>query len=340
MNFRTSIIPGLTIVSVLATSFLSPGGQAAGLISSAGIETCTGLCFGGLFSGLKIGQITQQGLTGVANGQNIQFKVGPNGEIFFSSKNHNSVTGLENLPKRPETIEIALVDGVRATSEFTELEPGSGILIGARHSLQGQPKGTLANALQTNQKFSGLSYRIIGFKKGNAVVDALLLVPSVSEVSTDALAANVQAYLKNDFLSARVQVRDEFFSYQIANQTGSSFRQDSTGPVFKVSLNQDQLLLPALGENYTAPGSSGAIVFTRSQGSSSITDWKATGIVSCGVGPRGINREHLSFEAIRVLTLEALRSAQPYEVSEDTLSAESEITDPGCLPLDGRGGGG
>ena len=296
------------------------------------------------FGHTTLGVSQTQGALGTSEFQNIHFFRNKNGEVTFSIEAMPSIAAKpkgetsESTPARPETLELGLSENQRANSEFSELVPGSGLFLGSRHSLQGVSKNTFEKAIAANPKFAGRDFKVIGFRRGHQILDVLALVLFENSESREYVIPNLKAFLENDNLKIRVQSQDEFYSYQLDSQKTESFKQNSRGPIFQVSLNQSHFILPATAENYTSPGSSGALVFARSK--SPNPDWRVAGIVECGLNPHTDESQQTRFQAIRVLTLDALRHSEAYEVDVGSLTQEPQIKDPLCIPLEGRGGGG
>jgi hypothetical protein len=318
-------------------------------------QTTFGLSIGGGGCGPSVAVGVVKSLdVRVPPGQSFTFSENEEGLTFSVGPQSSLSEGLRELRprnERPHSIPIS-VDQTRKTySEFTEVEPGNGVFLGARHSLQDIQFGGLSLALAKDPKLAGSNFRIFGFRNetqdNNTVdLDALILVQNRETELADNIIAEIRTLLGSDKFTLNLQPRDLFYAYQMSRDNSAEERivQDSLGPISSLTESGNVAFLPIGGENYTAPGSSGSIIFVRPSSNASQNQrqipWMIGGLVSCGVVANNANPSEMRFSKIEVITVKALKNSQIYEVFETDLRTEKRSKNPRCVPLDGRGAGG
>ncbi|MCM2276490.1 MAG: hypothetical protein NDJ89_00245 [Oligoflexia bacterium] len=246
-------------------------------------------------------------------------------------------------PTRPA--QVAILADNRLIGGMTELLPGTGIYLTARHILQNNSPDELRRSFRD----SGLElndYRFYQFLK-QGKLDAILAVPAGKEGQILELAAPEPGCAEADqaapsfrlrrlpTLDNSVELNDSYFSYQYGTSGKDPTVQLSEGRISMLSL--DRLLLPlkASGNNTTAR-SSGSLVFTSKPGK----PWKFGGVIECILPPTTTPDGVPVPGAVRALPATLLLDARVAPIRLERLLVEGVEPSPDCVPIDGRDAGG
>jgi hypothetical protein len=326
-------------------------------------QTTFGISFGGGGCGPSVVVGAYKGVDArVAPGHTATFTEDQDGGISFTIRGNTTLVAegpgdLRPREERPPSIPIPVDRSLNASSEFTEVTPGSGIFMGARHSLQEIQFGGLSLALAKDPQGAGSRFKLFGFRhqtlnNNMEALDALILVQQKDrkwddlpdDIIVNQLISEIRTLLGSDKFTTNIQPQDLFYSYQMSpdHTRGQRNLQDSLGPIYSLGESGNIAFLPLGGENYTAPGSSGSLIFVRPKESQDKgrSAWKIGGLVSCGVLAKNAKPSDMLFSKIEVITAKALYNSEIYEVFESDLKTERRSKNPNCLPLDGRHGGG
>jgi hypothetical protein len=250
-----------------------------------------------------------------------------------------------NKPEAPKQIEIRTGENQRLVGGLTELIPGSKIYITARHVLQDHDLSRIQQALKKADIDLG-EMRVLGFKRGDSNLDAILLVPKGKESLVLEFAIPSTDCGNPAGLTLKLRELPEFEKYAKQDRRYVSFQYGSTGTKATSQTSQGvvsrvgdgKLFLDLNGLNYTSGRSSGAVVFT--QDGSPKAPWKVGGVVECIIPASKDFREAPVPGSVQVISTSELLSAEVYPVPIELLVEEKIPSDKECIPVDGRSGGG
>lgn len=254
-------------------------------------------------------------------------------------------------PKAPQSIELRnssnhLIGGM------TEMLPGSGILVTARHVLQGTEKSSIEAAFR--EKGLDLSkYGFYQFRREGRDVDVILAVPVGKEdlimeranpdASCNCASDGFQLRELKEFEESP-QVNDRYFSYQYGIVGNHKAKQISQGKISRASI--DRFYLDLTEDNHTTAGSSGSVVYTGKKADlltsgDSSSSWKTGGIVECVIPPRRDRHDRPIPGGIQVIPVSNLLDSGLSPIPLNALIAEKPVLEEnGCKKIGGGDAGG
>jgi hypothetical protein len=264
-------------------------------------------------------------------------------------------------PRPPKMVELfARSSREGGSGGMTEIMPGSQAFLTAAHVFEGQSLEKLrdsfrANGLELNQ------YRFFYFRTSdgtNGFKDVVLLIPKgresmFLESADPAVDPSGIVKCRNDgspiplrlmpspYFQKYIAKGDQYLSHQFGKIGSRDTSQISRGQI-DILDRIDGFFLPFTPENHSTLRSSGALVYTTRpspNASPQEIEWKIGGVIECETPP-STNKGVRDPGGIRVSSSSGLLNSDVIPVSLNEVLRKKDRGKDGCIPIDGRAGGG
>ena len=250
------------------------------------------------------------------------------------------------LPRKNVPNQIVLdKTGLKTSGTLTELIPGSGVYVTARHVLQGHSDtfGIAAAFLSAHVNIK--DYAFIEFQGDrNRRLDLIVAVPRASLSKwfyTDSRDCNcnptdpLYSFSIRTDLQLYVDIDDPFYSYGHGTIGKDDVLQVSTGNITQRA--NGRVFIEKQDNSHFTPRSSGSVIYTVKEDQN---HWRPAGIVEC-ITPQKTQKNGLSLPgATRVIPFWVLYERKGWEIPLSKLIAEPVANDePDCIKVGGGDGG-
>lgn len=252
----------------------------------------------------------------------------------------------------PRTERLELKNGSnQVVGALNFLDSDGQILIGSRHLFQGVEPSSVKQSLTEAFKRSGLSaseYIAFELIHKNKRIDAIVFVKR-SLVSRFDTASRFEMGFSLESLGIKFNqpsLNDHWVSWQLGLINEDAVRQISSGNILRMTEDGDSIWLtlpvsmPSENHNFTTPGGSGSLIWISPPEFSEKTGWKIGGIVKC-ITPDSQDVDGLpSYGGVKVISGQVLNQSKLQRINLSKVGAERPESEPNCIPIDRRKGGG